>query len=198
MTAIGRPREFDRTAALEKAMRLFWQKGFSTTSMTDLCDAMGIRSPSLYAAFGSKEALYLEAIDHYVRTIGDPVWGSLSTELTARAAVEQSLLAATRSLPEAEGVPAGCMAMLAAVADDWPSALVEVAQSIRRETLNNVRSRLRRAVANGELPPSTDVDRLGRFYVGVMQGMAVQAKDGASTADLKGMVDVAMAAWPVG
>jgi AcrR family transcriptional regulator len=62
MTVIGRPREFDRKAALEAAMLLFWRKGFAATSMNDLCDVMGVRSPSLYAAFGSKEALYFEAI----------------------------------------------------------------------------------------------------------------------------------------
>ena len=63
MAAMGRPREFDRDAALEAAMFLFWRKGFAATSMNDLCDAMGISSPSLYAAFGSKEALYLEAVE---------------------------------------------------------------------------------------------------------------------------------------
>jgi AcrR family transcriptional regulator len=70
MAVIGRPRGFDRDAALEAAMFLFWRKGFAATSMSDLCDAMGISSPSLYAAFGSKEALYLEAVEHYVRTQG--------------------------------------------------------------------------------------------------------------------------------
>ena len=75
MAVIGRPREFDRDAALEAAMLLFWRKGFEAASMNDLCDAMGVRSPSLYAAFGSKEALYLEAIEHYVRTT-DPRSGT--------------------------------------------------------------------------------------------------------------------------
>src|SRR5580692_10899227 len=85
MAIIGRPREFDRAAALEAAMLLFWRKGFAMTSMSDLCEAMGIRSPSLYAAFASKEALYLEALDHYVRTVGPPVWDRLAEGATARA-----------------------------------------------------------------------------------------------------------------
>ena len=68
MTVIGRPREFDRDVALQEAMLVFWRKGFLATSMNDLCDAMGIRSPSLYAAFGSKEALYIEAVGHYAKT----------------------------------------------------------------------------------------------------------------------------------
>ena len=75
MAVIGRPEGFDRDAALEAAMVLFWRKGFAATSMNDLCDAMGVRSPSLYAAFGSKEALYLEAIEHYVRDYRPPGLG---------------------------------------------------------------------------------------------------------------------------
>ena len=97
MAVIGRPRAFDRDAALEAAVLVCWRKGFSAASMNDLCDAMGIRSPSLYAAFGSKEALYLEAIDHYVRTIGHPVWDKLEEGATARAGVENLLLAGAES-----------------------------------------------------------------------------------------------------
>src|ERR1700685_365377 len=100
MAGIGRPREFDREAALAAAMLLFWRKGFAATSMNDLCDAMGVRSPSLYAAFGSKEALYLEAIEHYVQIIGPPVWDKLLEATTARASVENVLLAGTEILPK--------------------------------------------------------------------------------------------------
>src|SRR6202142_4002425 len=109
MAVIGRPREFDREAALAAAMLLFWRKGFAATSMNDLCDAMGIRSPSLYAAFGSKEALYLEALEHYVRTVGPPLWDRLAGGATARASVGNLLLAATEILPESLTSPSGCM-----------------------------------------------------------------------------------------
>src|SRR5271170_3657427 len=99
IVVIGRPREFDREAALQAAMIMFWRKGFAATSMNDLCNAMGIRSPSLYAAFGSKETLYLEAIEHYVRTVGPTIWDKLAAT-SARDGVEKMLLAATESLPE--------------------------------------------------------------------------------------------------
>jgi len=112
MAVIGRPREFDRGAALEAAMLLFWRKGFAMTSMNDLCEAMGIRSPSLYAAFGSKEGLYLEALEHYVQTVGPPIWDRLAEGATARASVESLLLAATESLPKSRATPAGCMAAI--------------------------------------------------------------------------------------
>jgi AcrR family transcriptional regulator len=196
MAIIGRPRGFDRDAALDAAMLLFWRKGFAATSMNDLCDAMGIRSPSLYAAFGSKETLYLEAVEHYVRTIGPPVWNKLVESATARAGVENLLLAGTESLPESGVTPAGCMAMLAAVSDEWPATIADVVRKVRLDMLGMLRSRLETSVAGGELPASTDIDRLSRFYLSVFQGMAIQARDGASPAELRGVVASAMAAWP--
>ena len=196
MATIGRPREFDRGAALKAAMVLFWRKGFAATSMNDLCEAMGVRSPSLYAAFGSKEALYLEAIQHYVEMFGPPVWDGLAEGATARAGVEKLLLAATESLPESHGTPGGCMAALAAVSDEWPAGIAEVVVKIRMIMLGRLRSRLEAGAANGELPTTTDIDALSRFYFSVYQGMAVQARDGADAAELKGLVAAAMAAWP--
>ena len=177
-------------------MLAFWRKGFAATSMNDLCDAMDVRSPSLYAAFGSKEALYLEAIQHYVRTFGPPVWDKLAEGATARAGVENLLLAASESLPESHVTPAGCMATLAAVSDEWPAGIADVVRKIRVEMLGRMRSRLQAGVANGELPTTTDIEALSRFYLSVYQGMAVQARDGAATAELRGVVAAAMAAWP--
>jgi AcrR family transcriptional regulator len=196
MAIIGRPREFDRGAALKAAMVVFWRKGFAATSMNDLCDAMDVRSPSLYAAFGSKEALYLEAIQHYVRTVGPPVWNGLAEGATARAGVQNLLLAATESLPESHVTPAGCMAALAAVCDEWPAGIAEVVRKIRVEMLGLLRSRLQAGIANGELPATTDIEGLSRFYLSVYQGMAVQARDGAAAAELRGVVAAAMSAWP--
>jgi len=196
MAAIGRPREFDRDAALVAAMLLFWRKGFAATSMNDLCDAMGVRSPSLYAAFGSKEELYLEAIEHYVQTQGTRVWDGLAEGATARAGIENLLIAGTESLPKSRAIPAGCMATLAAVGDEWPAAIARVIKKVRLEMLGMLRSRLETAVAKGELPASTDIDGLSRFYLSVFQGMAIQAQDGATRAELRGVATAAMAAWP--
>ena len=196
MAAIGRPRGFDRDAALEAAMLLFWRKGFAATSMNDLCDAMGVRSPSLYAAFGSKEALYLEAVEYYARTIGPPIWDKLAEGATARAGIENLLIAWTESLPKSRATPAGCMALLAAVGDEWPATIVRVVKKVRLEMLGILRSRLETAVAKGELPASTDIDGLSRFYLSVYQGMAIQARDGATQAELRAVAAAAMAAWP--
>jgi AcrR family transcriptional regulator len=196
MAVIGRPRGFDRDAALQAAMVLFWRKGFAAASMTDLCDAMSIRSPSLYAAFGSKEALYLEATEHYVRTNGPPIWDRLVEGATARASIENLLLAATGIFPESLTSPAGCMVTLGAVCDEWPPPIIEAVRNVRLHMLGRLRARLEAGVANGELAGSTDIDGLSRLYLGVYEGMAVQARDGASAGDLRGLVAAAMGAWP--
>src|SRR5580693_7873593 len=150
MAVIGRPRGFDRDAALEAAMLLFWRKGFAATSMSDLCDAMGISSPSLYAAFGSKEALYLEAMEHYVRTVGPTIWDKLGAA-SARDGVEKMLWAATEILPETGPIPAGCMAVLGGVGDEWPAAVAGVVKQVRLDMLEMLQSRLQTAVADREL-----------------------------------------------
>jgi AcrR family transcriptional regulator len=159
--------------------------------------AMGVRSPSLYAAFASKEALYLEAVEHYVQTQGTPVWDKLAEGATARAGIEKVLIAGTESLPKSRATPAGCMA-LAAVGDEWPASIARVVKKVRIEVLGTLRSRLKNAVAKGELPASTDIDGLSRFYLSVFQGMAIQARDGATQAELRAIAAAAMAAWPGG
>ena len=98
MAIIGRPREFDRGRGARGGDAPFWRKGFAATSMNDLCDAMGVRSPSLYAAFGSKEALYLEAVGRYVEIFGPPIWDKLSEGATARAGVENCFARGDREL----------------------------------------------------------------------------------------------------
>ena len=177
-------------------MLLFWRKGFAAASMNDLCDAMGVRSPSLYAAFESKEALYLAAIEHYVVIHGQPVWDRLAEGATARDGIENLLIGAAETLPKSRIAPAGCMAVLGAVGDEWPPSIAREVRKVRLDMLGNLRARLEAAVANGELPAATDIEALSRFYLSVFQGMAIQAKDGATPAELRGAAEAAMAAWP--
>jgi AcrR family transcriptional regulator len=157
---------------------------------------MDVRSPSLYAAFGSKEALYLEAVERYVDIQGHLVWDGLEEASTARAGVESLLLAATEHLPKARATPAGCMVTLAAISDEWPAAITRVARKVRLEMRDRLRARLEAAVTGGELPASTDVIGLSGFYLSVFQGMAIQARDGATQAELERIASAAIAAWP--
>ena len=177
-------------------MLLFWRKGYAAASMNDLCEAMGVRSPSLYAAFESKEALYLAAIEHYVQTQAPPVWDRLGEGATARAGVENLLFAAAEVLPKSRAAPAGCMVVLGAVSDEWPASIARAIRKIRLEMLGNLRARIEGAITSGEIPAATDAAALSRFYLSVYEGMAIQAKDGATPDELKGAAKAAMTAWP--
>src|SRR3984885_2167920 len=99
MTVIGRPREFDRDVALQQAMLVFWRKGFMASSMNDLCEAMGIRSPSLYAAFESKENLFHEAVHLYNETARSLIWDHINDGPTVKASMHKVLLGAAKALP---------------------------------------------------------------------------------------------------
>ena len=105
----GRPRSFDRADALLRAMRVFWACGYEGATLTALQEAMGgIAPPSFYAAFGSKEALFREAVELYSRTLGQPMMKALEEGSTARASIEALLYAAAEAFCK-PGLPRGCM-----------------------------------------------------------------------------------------
>lgn len=111
MAARGRPRAFDKTQALERAMEVFWQKGFEASSMTDLTRAMEIGATSLYAAFGSKEQLFREALAVYLNTVGARIWSSVNNAQTAYQAVENFLMI-TAGAFSSRDYPSGCLVVL--------------------------------------------------------------------------------------
>jgi AcrR family transcriptional regulator len=202
----GRPREFDREAALGQAMRLFWQKGYEATSIADLTKAMGIGSPSLYAAFGSKEALYAEALQYYQDSFDEEGWGCFRAAATAREAVLAYLLNSARTLtacsagsgPEETGAadkPNGCMVVLSTVGSEGHAELGELVRSARQGTVERIRARLEKAIADGELPPSADPGAIARFVQAVQSGMSIQARDGVSAEELESVARLAMGCW---
>jgi AcrR family transcriptional regulator len=191
----GRPREFDREKALTDAMMVFWRKGFHATSLRDLSEALGIRMPSLYAAFGSKESLYVEAIDLYMKASETLLWQKMEG-LPARAAIETLLRATARELSGSASHPSSCMVTSTLIDEDMPAPVASAIRQARREWLDVIRTRLQSAVLEGDLPASADVDSLTRFYNAIIQSIGIQAHDGASCAQLDGMINIAMAAWP--
>lgn len=192
----GRPRAFDREAALAQATRLFWTKGFEATSIADLTQAMGIGSPSLYAAFGSKDALYAEALRHYRDSNEALVWAGFFAAGTARAAVESLLMDSAAALTGCVAdIPHGCMVTLSSVGSEGHAQLGELVRTARAVTLDRLKSRLADAVAAGEIPPSTDSHALARFVQTVQNGMSILARDGASRSELEAVAQLAMLGW---
>ncbi len=192
----GRPRTFDRQAAMEAAMVLFWRHGYEGTSIADLTNAMGVTPPTLYAAFGSKEQLYAEVLLHYVAIGEQGRAQSLGTATTAYALIKQYLhLAAIHFTDPTK--PAGCMLQTAslycAVENEGARA---TASTLRATTFALLVEKLEWAKATGELPADSNPQALARFYNAMIQGMSVQAIDGATAADLTEFVEIALAAWP--
>jgi AcrR family transcriptional regulator len=195
MAERGRPRTFDRADALQKAMLLFWERGFQGASMSELTAAMGINAPSLYACFGSKEALYREALALYEAGDGAELAAAIAAAPTARAAIEVYLMrsAALFSRP---GKPAGCMVVLSVIqAAGTSDAAGRALRDARGEMQGVVEVRLRSDIARGELPASCDPAAIAAFYCTVQQGMSIRARDGASRAELEAVAQGAMAAW---
>lgn len=192
----GRPRTFDRDAMLRKALGLFWEHGYEGVSIARLVEAMGIAPPSLYAAFGSKEALYREALELYVTGPGAFIAGALAEAPTAKAAIERILREAVLRFT-AKSSPRGC-AVATGELDCAPEnrEIAHCVAVLRAASLEATTRRLRQARNEGELPAGVDVNALARFYGAVIQGMSAQAKDGASAAELSGIADAALRAWP--
>jgi len=195
MTGRGRPRAFDRDLALQRAMEVFWSKGFDNASMADLTAAMSINSPSLYAAFGSKEELFRAALRLYGETEGTEIWEVLETAPTAKQAITGFLRATALSFSQ-PGKPAGCLIVLSAIhASDSNDGVCEELRRIRAENVDTLRRRLDRAVAAGELPAMADTASVAVFYMTVQQGMSIQARDGASRQTLMAIAEGAISAW---
>lgn len=195
MAERGRPRSFDREAALHEAMIVFWKRGYQGSSMADLTAVMGINATSLYAAYGSKERLFREAVQLYGHRYGAITDRALAEQPTTRAAIEAMLRENAVAYTD-QGTPRGCMVMLSAPVRTQENAgahdfLVE----IRRTVLRNIENRLRQGVTDGELPESTNTTAVADYYFTVLQGLSFRARDGGSCAELQAVIDYAMATW---
>jgi len=196
MARSGRPRGFDRDAALDSAMHLFWEHGYEGTSLAVLRQAMGeISSASFYAAFGSKEALYRETLARYLDRHGG-ILGALDDEaLAPRARLEQALLASV-AVQTDHAHPKGCMVTLSAMISSDAGAPTRALTHGERERTRQALGRcIAAGVSVGDLDPGTDVAGLTALFHGLLLGVSIQARDGVSPEMLRAGVGHAMAAW---
>jgi AcrR family transcriptional regulator len=192
----GRPRTLDKNIGLDIAARLFWQHGYEGTSIAHLTKAMGVAPPSLYAAFGSKEDLYRQALDYNAEHESKHRADAFLSEVPAYEAIAFYLHDAAYAFTD-PAKPRGCMVSTAVLQHASENkAVAEGVTERRMSTIALMKTRFDRAVLENELRPNTDTDALAHFYVAIVQGMSAQACDGASREILIRMADVALSAWP--
>ncbi|MBA3677473.1 MAG: TetR/AcrR family transcriptional regulator [Sphingosinicella sp.] len=195
MAERGRPRGFDKENALLRAMEVFWAKGYEGASMSDLTSAMGIASPSLYAAFGSKEQLFRESLKLY-ETIESPgIWGAVENAPTAYDAVKGFLIETARVFSR-PGKPPGCLVVLSALhATETSDRVRGELIDLRAQTVTELAKRLDRGRQAGEIKADAEVNAIAAYFVTVQQGMSIQARDGATEDHLLAIARAALAAW---
>jgi AcrR family transcriptional regulator len=186
--ARGRPPAFDRETVLERAMQVFWTAGYDSASIPMLTEAMGISAQSLYAAFGSKEELYREAIGFYGTTIGGYAARALKNA-DAVDAVVQLLRESAQVFGRTTGTP-GCM-ITTTPADVTTNPLALLGRELRAASVQMVEARLGRGIAEGQVTEGSDVQGWARYIGSVVQGMSIQARDGASGTDLMAVARIA-------
>ncbi len=192
--AVGRPRNFDPEKALEKAMQVFWRKGFEGASLPDLTRAMGINRPSLYAAFGNKQALFRKVVARYGEGPGAYFAAALS-QPTARLAAEKLLLESAEAL--ACPKHPGCLMVQGGLCGGAESKGVRKDLAAKRKlSEGKLRERFERGQREGDLRADASAADLARFVATTLYGMSVQAAGGATREELRRVAETALRVWP--
>jgi AcrR family transcriptional regulator len=192
---MGRARAFDADDALERAMTVFWTKGYEGASLSELTAAMGINRPSLYAAYGNKQELFRKALERYGEGPASYEREALA-QSTAREVAER-LLRGAADVQTDPHTPAGCLATLGTTycADDSsPVGKMLIASRLAGHAA--IRGRFERARAEGDLPADADPKALTHYIGTVVCGMAVLAASGATREELERVIELTLRAWP--
>lgn len=175
-------------------MELFWRNGYDATTLPDLLEAMGgISPPSFYAAFGSKEKVFADSVMLYHREVAGRSSDALAGGATAREAIRNFMYAGVDGF-SGRGKPKGCLVVLGGV-NCGSASIARMLAAIRQQAVEVLRNRLRRGVAEGDIPKSADVGAMADFYSVTMYGLALSASDGMSARSLRRVVDAALTAW---
>ena len=191
----GRPREFDIDQALDRAVQLFWRHGYEGTSIADLTEALGITRASLYAAFGSKEALFQRVMDRYESRAG-----TYRHAAQQASALEDSIRLWMTGPVELHGDkrnPQGCLGVQGALCVGPLSQAVRGDLAARRRLGElGIRNQLQRARDEGELEAGVQPADLARYVSALIYGMAILSADGANKKELEAVADIALRGWP--
>lgn len=192
---VGRPKGFDVDDVIEKAMAVFWAKGYEGTSLSDLTKAMGINKPSLYATFGNKEQLFLKVVDQYEkRPCGffHPALG----QKDARSVISALLNGAAESLSD-NSHPQGCMVIQSALTGSDSAESVKLALINRRlDSQKQLTERFAQAMQDGDLGGQYSAESIACYITTIIQGMAIQATNGATAEQLKQVADITLNNFP--
>lgn len=194
MATRGRPRTFDREVALHAAMELFWRRGYGGVSVAMLTETLGITPTSLYAAFGSKEELFDEAIELYDAPGSTPTDQALGLTPT-REAIEAVLRGNADAYTD-PATPPGCMIVLSAINlgarhEDVGHKLAER----RRRDRAKIQLRIERGIADGDLPGNVDAAVAAAYVQTMLHGLSIQARDGCTLDQAHAVVDAGMSGW---
>lgn len=191
----GRPRKFDKAQALDTALKLFWAHGYEGTSVALLAEKIGVNVPSLYAAFGNKEALFLASVERYGQLSGD-IYHTSFKHKTARE-VARAILEGEVELVCRQGCPDGCLMVQGALVTSPESEKIRSMMAHMRRTAEKwMEERFIQAQNDGDLSKEADPAALACYIMALSSGIAVQAKSGATKEELMAVVDVAMQGWP--
>lgn len=192
----GKPRSFDREVALKGALGVFWKRGYEPASMAELCEAMDIKPPSLYAAFGNKAQLFMEAVNHYENVYWNDAWQALEDEPDLHKAMVGFFQDSARILTS-QDAPCGCMVVLGAANVSKDSQGVNDAlKALREEGKDCFLQRLKKGLEDGDLPPNTDINILASTLNTLFHGMSIQARDGVDQSELENVAVTAMSLIP--
>jgi len=192
MPPAGRPRTFDRDEALKKAMLVFWEKGYEGTTMSDLISTIGMKAPSVYAAFGNKDALFNEVLGLYNGIVKEGPLKALHENAHILEAIKQSMHE-NISIFTSPNNPSSCLVMTAAInCTPENTRHVEKLKDVRADYKGAIKARLSKAAEEGQLVEAANIESLAEFYTTFIHGLAMRARDGSTNSELSASCEYAL------